>query len=307
MATPLKQVYSAFLVRILEDEWGAWLKDEVEADWKELLDAAIPWFKFPRKSLEHDQYGFDDDLSNEEIQILAAYMKCEWLNRCIMTWENIKPLYEERDFSQANLLDKLVNTLTAERKSALALESIYYRSIKGRSYHYHKLATSGLDNSNKHRKAHPETYPPGAFSEDYDRPLIHNPHDPHNHPDPRPKPPRTDYEHQPQLRHPHGHHGSYDPHDPNHKPDWDRPDFDHDHDHEHDFKPGHDHRPQPEKPKPPEKPDYPHYSPEFPEDPKDYEHDQSHIFGCDHNCQACLDYSCPYNPNREDCGGGDGL
>jgi hypothetical protein len=30
---------------------------------------------------------------------LATYMKCEWLNRTILTWENVKPLYEERDFS----------------------------------------------------------------------------------------------------------------------------------------------------------------------------------------------------------------
>lgn len=194
MATPLKQVYSAFLVRILEDEWGAWLKDEVEQDWIELLDAAIPWFKFPRKSLEHDQFGFNDDLSNEEIQILAAYMKCEWLNRCIMTWENIKPLYEERDFSQANLLDKLVNTLTAERKSALALESIYYRSIKGRSYHYHKLATQGIDNSNVNRTTHPDTYSQDNVCKQ------HHPCDSHNHPNPCPKP-QLDSSHQPQFEH----------------------------------------------------------------------------------------------------------
>jgi hypothetical protein len=46
-------------------------------------------------------------LSNFEIQILAGYMKCEWLERTILSWENVKPLYVERDFSQANLLDKL--------------------------------------------------------------------------------------------------------------------------------------------------------------------------------------------------------
>jgi hypothetical protein len=41
-------------------------------------------------------------------------MKVEWLNRCIMTWENVKPLYVERDFSQANLLDKLNAMLKSE-------------------------------------------------------------------------------------------------------------------------------------------------------------------------------------------------
>jgi hypothetical protein len=72
-----------------------------------ILEAALPWFKFPRVSLEHDDEGFSGDLRPVEIQIIANYMKCEWLNRCILTWENVKPLYVERDFSQANLLDKL--------------------------------------------------------------------------------------------------------------------------------------------------------------------------------------------------------
>jgi hypothetical protein len=38
-------------------------------------------------------------------------MKCEWLNRTILTWENVKPLYEEKDFSQANLIDKFTQML----------------------------------------------------------------------------------------------------------------------------------------------------------------------------------------------------
>ena len=67
-------------------------------------------------------------------------MKCEWLNRSIMTWENVKPLYEERDFSQANLLDKLKSTLEYERTNAARMEDFYYRSIKGKSYSYSSLA-----------------------------------------------------------------------------------------------------------------------------------------------------------------------
>jgi hypothetical protein len=57
-----------------------------------------------------------------------------------MTWENVKPLYEERDFSQANLLDKLESALESERKNARYRESIYYRSRGGKPYDYSKLA-----------------------------------------------------------------------------------------------------------------------------------------------------------------------
>jgi hypothetical protein len=37
-------------------------------------------------------------------------MKLEWLRRCIATWDNIRQLYSDKDFSQANFLDKLNKT-----------------------------------------------------------------------------------------------------------------------------------------------------------------------------------------------------
>lgn len=126
--TPFSAVYNAFLSRILEDEWQQWMIEEAQQDWRQILENAVTWFKFPRVSLERDDEGFLNKLGTEEIQVIADYMKCEWLNRCILTWENVKPLYEERDFSQANLLDKLNSTLKQERSNALAREAIYYRS-----------------------------------------------------------------------------------------------------------------------------------------------------------------------------------
>ena len=139
--TPLQKVYDAFLSKILEDEWAGWTQSDVNADLLTLLEGAIDHFKFPRHSMEISGANFTDDLTNEEIQILACYMKCEWLNRTILTWENVKPLYEERDFSQANLLAKFNETLAAERKNAERRESKYYRSIDNKPFDYTKLAT----------------------------------------------------------------------------------------------------------------------------------------------------------------------
>ena len=138
--TSYQVVYDSFLSKILEDEWVNWEEHEVEEDLKTLLEGALPYFKFPRKDLSRDDEGFIADLDNEEIQILATYMKCEWLNRTILTWENVKPLYEERDFSQANLLDKFRGLLEREEKKAQKLESIYYRSIKNRPFDYGRLS-----------------------------------------------------------------------------------------------------------------------------------------------------------------------
>lgn len=145
----VQKVYDAFLAKILDDEWGNW-KDEfglldeeaIAADWKSLLESALPYFKFPRVSLEIDgDFFVDNNISNDEIQLLATYMKCQWLNRTILTWENVKPLYVERDFSQANLLDKLHQLLEREEKNAEKLESDYYRAIKGKPFDYSFLAS----------------------------------------------------------------------------------------------------------------------------------------------------------------------
>ncbi len=139
--TPLEKVYDAFLSNILDDEWGeAWTEEEIKRDLKSILCSALPFFKFPRVDLTIDGDSFVGDLENQEIQIIASYMKCVWLNRCILTWENIKPLYEERDFSQANLIDKFTSLLKAERKHAAALEGVYYRSRNGKPYDYSRLA-----------------------------------------------------------------------------------------------------------------------------------------------------------------------
>lgn len=147
MATPFLKVYDAFLARITADEWT--LEEElaiVERDWQELLKIAIFRFKYPRVDLEVEevnqdeeeedsnrprplrQYQFINDLTNDEIQLLALYMKHEWIKRCIASWENIRQLYADKDFSQANHLDKLNKLEAAVNLEIHKAEGIYDRS-----------------------------------------------------------------------------------------------------------------------------------------------------------------------------------
>ena len=141
MATPFLKVYDAFLARITADEWT--LEEElaiVERDWQELLNIAIFRFKYPRVSLEKEEvesndnpeglktYQFVDNLTNDEIQLLALYMKHEWVKRCIASWENIRQLYADKDFSQANHLDKLNKLEAAIANDVRRAEGIYDRS-----------------------------------------------------------------------------------------------------------------------------------------------------------------------------------
>ena len=146
MATPFLKVYDAFLARITADEWT--LEEElaiVERDWQELLKIAIFRFKYPRVSLDIEEvnlgenqteentpqlqtYQFVGDLTNDEIQLLALYMKHEWVKRCIASWENIRQLYADKDFSQANHLDKLNKLESAINLEVHKAEGVYDRS-----------------------------------------------------------------------------------------------------------------------------------------------------------------------------------
>ena len=99
MATPLQDVYDAFLSKIEADDW---MLDElgseaVQKDWQMILDAAIVQFRYPRISLDYDKdtATFAETLGNDEIQVLANLMKLEWVRRCIATWDNIRQLYSD--------------------------------------------------------------------------------------------------------------------------------------------------------------------------------------------------------------------
>lgn len=143
MGTPFQAIYDSFLARISSDEWI--LPDEMyiaQHDWFEFLKMAIFRFRFPRKSLEYDidQMAFNEELDDAEIQMLAIYMKHEWVKRCVASWEEIKMLYSNKDFSQANHLDKLIKLSEQLELECVKSSATYYRSIKGRPYDYTKLA-----------------------------------------------------------------------------------------------------------------------------------------------------------------------
>ena len=130
MATPYQDIYDAFLAKIEEDEWGEEVDDLIkETDWRMILESAIPFFKFPRVSLKRNDEGFINTLGSDEIQILSNLMKEEWLSRTINSWENVKVMYDERDFSQANLLDKFTKLLTKTEEKNRKLQKLYSRSI----------------------------------------------------------------------------------------------------------------------------------------------------------------------------------
>lgn len=149
----LQVVYDAFLAKMTEDDWAN--EEDMELilqDLREILNSAIVYFIFPRVSLEifvDEETGeevFTEDLTIAEIQILASLMKVEWLERTILTWENVKPFYDLKDFSQANLLDKFIKLLDRTENKVKKLQKAYYRSINWEPFDYSALA-GGVDSN----------------------------------------------------------------------------------------------------------------------------------------------------------------
>lgn len=143
----LMDVYNAFLSRVNEDDWAhCYDSSDLEwfmQDWRAFLEAAISYFKFPKCSLEIDeekQVFVDEDMTNQEVHVLATYMKQEWLKRTIDSWENIKTQYEEKDFSQANLLKTFISLKDQVIEEAKLMESIYYRSQNKKPFNFKRLA-----------------------------------------------------------------------------------------------------------------------------------------------------------------------
>lgn len=141
--TPVQNLYDAFLVLIESDEWDLWEQTSMNLDLNQLALAAIPWFKFPRCSLKWDdnqEYFIDEKITNNEIQIIALFMKIKWYGRIIDSLENTRPYYTEVDFSPGKMLSELRQRQESIDKEAKNLERIYYRSVDGKPYDYTKLS-----------------------------------------------------------------------------------------------------------------------------------------------------------------------
>lgn len=143
MGTPFQAVNDAFLARVNSDDWimpdDMWI---AQRDWFEFLKMAIFRFRFPRVSLAFDaeNSSFIEEIGLAEIQVLATYMKHEWVKRCVASWEEIKMLYSNKDFSQANHLDKLLKLSEQCELECIKAAATYSRSNMGKPFDYTQFA-----------------------------------------------------------------------------------------------------------------------------------------------------------------------
>ena len=77
-----------------------------------------------------DRSGFNVELTNEEINILALLMKQAWVQRQVTSIENTRMKYSGSDFkftSQANHLSKLLSLLEESRRDSFHMQRLYKR------------------------------------------------------------------------------------------------------------------------------------------------------------------------------------
>lgn len=153
----LMDVYDAFLAKVNEDDWAGEIdQSDLEwllKDWRAFYEAAIPYFKFPRNDLSIDEETLEfknKNVSRDEIYVIATYMKYEWLKRTVDSWENVKTQYEEKDFSQANLLKTFISLKDQVFEEAAHLERMYYRSPSKKPFNYSRLAGGGVKRNGRY-------------------------------------------------------------------------------------------------------------------------------------------------------------
>ena len=160
MGTPFTAVYNRFLGKVTDDMYMELTPQDTIRDLRNLLIEAIPGFEFPRKILSDytintttksasaieeadfvinsDEDGnvlletssFSEDLTSEEINILAILMMINWVQRQITSIENTRMKYSGSDFkftSQANHLAKLLTLLTETQRQSHHMQRLYKR------------------------------------------------------------------------------------------------------------------------------------------------------------------------------------
>ena len=160
MGTKFSSVYNRLLEKITDDLYVELTPQDTLRDLQHLLIDAISGFEFPRKNLYDyelstaevdnssltgssfiieplednrslvDNSSFANDLTEEEMNILALLMMNGWLQRQVTSIENTRQKYSGTDFkltSQANHLSKLLSLQTETQRQAFHMQRLYKR------------------------------------------------------------------------------------------------------------------------------------------------------------------------------------
>lgn len=157
--TSFSTIYDNFLTRVTSDMYMEWTELDTYSHLQDLLTVSIPRFEFPRFNIFDYEEGYYDSLGTysgiesnnievpaagwvggtfhnnltlEEINIIALNMVIEWLGQQLSTTDNTVMKYSGSDFkfsSQANHMAKIKNLLDKYEQESNHLQKLYKRRI----------------------------------------------------------------------------------------------------------------------------------------------------------------------------------
>ena len=158
--TSFSLVYDSFLSKITDDMYLELTELDTFRMLEQLLLSAVDKFEFPRVDLyDYETFEisdvriyngadsdfidveaivyqggeFENDLTHEQINILAVYMIVEWLSQQLASVQNTRMKYSGSDFkftSQANHMSKLLNLKSDYEREGFHLQRLYKRRLK---------------------------------------------------------------------------------------------------------------------------------------------------------------------------------
>ena len=129
MGTQFEEIFGVFLSKVSDYSFISLTEEQLDGQLFDYLRSAIPKFRKVKVDLS-DRFddSFADDLSDEEIEILATLMLVEYLKPIMINSRNLKQNLTDREYkvySQANHLKQLMDLYKEMRKEAVNLVRDY--------------------------------------------------------------------------------------------------------------------------------------------------------------------------------------
>lgn len=125
MGTPIQAVYRKFLGMIEDEEWLLIDEDVIEELMLNYLENATVEFTQCKKdlSIDYDSLCFYEELSLNEILILAWGMVVHYLQPKIKREENLRQFVSDKDFSKLSNATMLARLIELEKNARKQLET----------------------------------------------------------------------------------------------------------------------------------------------------------------------------------------
>jgi hypothetical protein len=129
--TSFETVFQRFLNKVTDSDLASLLPDTIDSIMISFLQSAIVRFRKCKQNLEDNDLvlmQFNVDLSLTEIEILANWMKLEWVDQQVNRIELLRPTLSSKDYamySQANHINSLISLRDFTLKDVQTLMKYY--------------------------------------------------------------------------------------------------------------------------------------------------------------------------------------